>query len=83
MVTVNRTPFPISSGLEHSDEIKAIAQAFCKAPGLNTCSMIVPGVYGSIRKDKDFKLSRDHSVEKFFADSLGVDDGFFVVVPLR
>lgn len=63
--------------------IKLIAQEFCKAPGLDADSMIVSGVYDDIRKDKDFKLAKDHLVEKFFADSLGVDDGFFVVVPVR
>ena len=69
--------------IKNPEEIKIIAQAFCKAPGLNPESMIVPEVYGSIRKDQEFKLVKDHSVEKFFADNLGVDDGFLVVVPLH
>lgn len=72
-----------SHDLDNTEEVKGIAQVFCKAPGLNPESMIVPEVYGSIRKDQEFKRTKDPSVEKFFADSLGIDDGFFVVVPLH
>ncbi|MEK7460039.1 MAG: hypothetical protein AAB628_00610 [Patescibacteria group bacterium] len=70
-------------GVSNPEEVKLIAQEFCKAPGLDSESMIVPGVYGSIRKDKEFKSAKDHLVEKFFAESLGDDAGFFVVVSLR
>lgn len=70
-------------GVSNPEEIKLIAQEFCKAPGLNSESMIVPNVYDSIRKDQEFKRAKDYLVEKFFAENLGVNDGFFVVVPLR
>lgn len=69
--------------VKSSEEVKAIAQAFCKAPGLNPDTMIVSEVYGSIRKDQEFKRAKDSSVEKFFTENLGVDDGFFIVVPLH
>lgn len=81
-LSVCRVAYP-AAGVSNPEEIKLIAQVFCKAPGLNSESMIVTNVYGSIRKDKEFKCVKDPSVEKFFAESLGVDDGFFIVVPLH
>jgi hypothetical protein len=63
--------------------IRGIAKAFCKAPGVDLDTMIVRGVYKTIRKDREFMTATDPYVEKFFKENLGEDDGFFVVVPLH
>jgi hypothetical protein len=61
--------------------VKKIAERFCKVPISDFDKMIVHNVYASIRKDEEFKTARDPAVAKMFKETLGVDDGFFIVVP--
>ena len=63
-------------------ELKNVVTAFCKVPGLSLDTMVIPGIYDSIRKDHDFKTATDPLVEKFFKETLGENDGFFVIIPL-
>ena len=65
-----------------SETIKRITRKFCRVPDVDLETMIVPGVYGTIRKEDDFRGARDPRVVEFFAKNLAQDDGFFVVVPL-
>jgi hypothetical protein len=66
-----------------SDEVREIAEKFCKAPNIALDTLIVREVYGEIRKDFEFTNSKDPKVKDFFLKNLGIDDGFFVVVPLK
>jgi hypothetical protein len=63
-------------------DIQRIAQYFCPVQDFNPESMIVQGVYNSIRKEKSFKTGRDSRVSKMFNTLLGENDGFMVVVPV-
>ena len=63
-------------------ELKNVVTAFCKVPGFSFDTMVIPGIYDSIRKDYDFKTATDPLVEKFFRETLRENDGFFVIVPL-
>jgi hypothetical protein len=70
-------------GLNPTDTIRSITKRFCKVPTVNLDTMIVRDVYSNIRKDDSFKTSRDPAVARLFSENLGVDDGFFVVVPIK
>lgn len=66
-----------------SNRIKQIASKFCKAPGMDVDTLVVSEVYSGINKSDDFKTVKDSCTAEFFAKTLGKDDGFLVVVPLR
>ncbi len=73
--------YPSAKG-SFSETIKRITHKFCRVPDVNLETMIVPGVYKTIRKEDTFKGARDPEVMEFFEKNLAEDDGFFVVVPL-
>jgi len=72
-----------SMGANPPEAVRGIVSALCKVPSIDLDTMIVHDIYNTIRKDADFKKAKDPLVEKFFANSLNENDGFFVVVPLR
>lgn len=63
--------------------IRPIAEHFCKAPGLDTTTFIVPGVYTGIRTDNDFRTVRSFAIRRMFEAKLGPHDAFFMVVDRR
>ncbi|MEK7614145.1 MAG: hypothetical protein AAB428_00560 [Patescibacteria group bacterium] len=73
--------YPSTNGV-FSETIKRITHKFCKVPDINPETMIVSGIYKTIRKENDFRGARDPEVMEFFAKNLAENDGFFVVVPL-
>lgn len=74
--------YPLSTNGVFSETIRRITRKFCRVPNVNLETMVVPGVYKTIRKEEGFRGARDPEVMEFFAKNLAEDDGFFVVVPL-
>jgi len=62
--------------------VLGLAHRFCEGLNFDPRTFVLKDLYEPLRRDEDFKVTKDPSISAEFKKKLGERDAFFVVVPL-
>lgn len=72
-----------SPGIEQPRHITAIARALCTLDSFEPRRLIVRNAHGFVREGRDYMKAKDPTINWFFGQLLGRDDGFMVVARVK
>lgn len=76
------TSFPSFGDMSPPEWVLGLAYQFCEGLNFDPRTFVLKDLYEPLRRDCDFKVTKDPSIGIEFAKRLGERDAFFVVVPL-